>query len=113
MKLANVLHNKLVQVAASVTAIGVITSTVPGLWDNFGWMTPVAHASDITEMKDKQQAEYETILDAINKNFDAWQCDEWDEEMEGLLGSESPADLERLERLRKLRDRRSCERFDE
>lgn len=118
MNLSDLAHNKVLQVAAIIAALGTITATGRVLWNDFGWITPVAYAEDLDGVLEAQAAIESTILSEIRKNQDEWKCDEYDEELADLLLAQSEGDetietAERIQRIRALRARRDCARFDE
>ncbi len=113
---------------AGVVAIVAYIAPWPTIWGVAGWQTPNQHSVDIEAIKVDHELVNQEILDALKNlgekqdaNFDAWKCDEWDEELAelrvSLLHAETAEERARIEheieKLKLAMESRRCARFED
>jgi hypothetical protein len=108
----------ILSIAAILGALVAIWTQAPALWTAVGWVTP-SQAGRIHMTQERRTEELEDQLEGQLKSIeDLIICDKYDVELTELLarqqaGDESVQVRERIMRLRELRRRRDCARFDE
>lgn len=104
--------------AAIIGALLAIWQTAPELWESLGWVTPAEAGRAHGIIERRFQTSEEGLEEKLSTIEDLIICDKYDAELETLLAAQQAGDdrvqtAERISRLRELRRRRDCARFDE
>lgn len=102
-------------VGALGAIVGLLAAWQTVDWSNIKPMTHAAHVADVDSKLAKFVAAQDTAAKAVEDFRMEWKCDEWREELDELLGVESPSprQSQRIIDLRERIDENDCHEYED